>query len=372
MAEQYIRDVASWAKYFNVAASAMEEFIFEDEEEGKDILAFRVRFASGHHVTALSSRPTNLRSKGKKSDRVRIDEAAFHDSLDELLKAVIAIKMWGGKIAIWSTHNGVDNLFNKLVEEIRKGDRDFSLHRVTLADALADGLYKRICLVNGEEWTLEGEAVWVAQLYRDYGVVAAEELDCVPFKAESGKLFNRSWFEVVDSVPSHSSEVRFWDFAATAKEVARSTSFYSASQKWCKVGDIYYILDCFWEQVGAGQADDSVTTIAAQDGQNCSVRWELEGGSAAIRYADALKRKLQGFNADGVKPLGDKVTRAIPWASEAKRGNVKLLRGEWNNQFLDAVHAFDGTPKPLVNDIVDSGSGAYAEASTGISAFDYY
>jgi phage terminase large subunit-like protein len=178
---------------------------------------------------------------------------------------------------------------------------------------------------------------------------------------EAGTIFNRNWFEVVDWLPGGAElcKVRFWDFASTAASMATSTSYYSASTKWVRIGDIDYILDCYWEQVGGGN-DDSVKTLAEQDGAGWLTRWELEGGSAASRYEARLQEDLAGFDACGVKPLGDKVTRAIPWARRAQQGKIKLLRGAWNDQFLSAVHNFDGKKRPLINDIVDSGSGAYS------------
>lgn len=130
--------------------------------------------------------------------------------------------------------------------------------------------------------------------------------------------------------------------------------------------DTYYVLDCHWEQVSADQGDASVVTIAHQDGRDCKVRWELEGGSAGKRYEASLRKQLAGFDAKGVKPLGDKVTRALPMALAAKQGKIKLLRGAWNDQFLAAVHEFDGSKKPLTNDIVDSADGAFGEL--GVSA----
>ncbi|MCZ5371622.1 hypothetical protein O5698_00620 [Escherichia coli] len=54
---------------------------------------------------------------------VTIDEAAFHEKLDELLKAVLPLKTWGGKIRLISTHDGVDNLFNQLIQESRAGKK---------------------------------------------------------------------------------------------------------------------------------------------------------------------------------------------------------------------------------------------------------
>ena len=183
MAEQYIADVATWAKSYNLAAHAVEETVLDEEN---DILAFRVRFASGFKVTALSSRPTNLRNK---KGRIVIDEAAFHNDLDELLKAALAIVMWGGRVSIISTHNGADNPFNKLIEAIAKGKKDFSLHTYPLKTAIADGLYQRICLVTNTPYSVEAEAQWEASLRQIYGDAAGEELDCVP-KVLTGRIYD--------------------------------------------------------------------------------------------------------------------------------------------------------------------------------------
>jgi phage FluMu gp28-like protein len=190
MAEEFISEVAAWAKRYKLAAGEVEEEIFTDED--KDILTYRVRFASGHKVVALSSRPSNLRGK---QGRVVIDEAAFHDDLGELLKAAMALLMWGGEVRVISTHDGEDNPFNELVNDIRAGRlKGYSLHRVTLDDALADGLYQRICLVTGKNWSPEAEAAWRQELVDRYGDDADEELFCIPSQG-SGTYLTRTLIE---------------------------------------------------------------------------------------------------------------------------------------------------------------------------------
>ena len=114
MAKEFIRDIAFWAKHYQLAAGEMEEVVLKDED--KDILTFVIKFASGFRVTALSSRPSNLRGK---QGRVVIDEGAFHDDLQGLLKAAMALLMWGGKVRIISTHDGDGNPFNELVLDCR-------------------------------------------------------------------------------------------------------------------------------------------------------------------------------------------------------------------------------------------------------------
>ncbi|MDH5524455.1 MAG: hypothetical protein OEY01_10755 [Desulfobulbaceae bacterium] len=189
MAEEFISDCAAWAKQYNLAAGELEEEIFKDQD--KDILAFRINFASGHKITALSSRPSNLRGK---AGRVVIDEAAFHEGLDQLLKAAIALLMWGGEVRVISTHNGDSNPFNELINDIRAGKKPYSLHRVTLDDALAQGLYKRICLKLGRKWSKKAEAEWRQSLVDFYGDDADEELFCVPSQG-NGTYLTRALLE---------------------------------------------------------------------------------------------------------------------------------------------------------------------------------
>lgn len=189
MAEEFINDCAWWARQYALAAGAVEEEVINDED--KDILTFRIRFSSGNKIVALSSRPSNLRGK---QGRVVIDEAAFHDDLQELLKAAMALLMWGGQVRIISTHNGDQNPFNSLIQDVRAGKKPYSLHRVTLDDALKEGLYRRICLVTGVPWTEAGEEQWRGELIASYGDAADEELFCIPSQG-SGTWLSRAVIE---------------------------------------------------------------------------------------------------------------------------------------------------------------------------------
>ena len=190
MAREFIDDCAFWSKHYKLAAEAVDEFVFVDQQEGHEdraILAYRINFASGHKIVALSSSPRNLRGK---QGRVVIDEEAFHQYAKELRKAAIALLMWGGALRIISTHNGDANDFNELINDIRAGKFPYSLHHIDLDEALADGLYKRICLVLKREWSPEAEAKWREDLIRTYGEAAQEELFCIPSQG-SGVFMTR-------------------------------------------------------------------------------------------------------------------------------------------------------------------------------------
>ena len=191
MAREFIDAVAMWAKAFNRAAGDIQEEVLADED--KDILTFVVYFASGFKVVALSSNPSNLRGM---QGNVTIDEAAFHDRLGEVLKAALALTMWGSKVRLISTHNGVESLFNELINDSRAGKKDYRVHTITLDDACAEGLYRRICQVKGRPWSQELEDEWKAGLLRatDTEDDALEEYYCVP-KASGGAWLSRALIE---------------------------------------------------------------------------------------------------------------------------------------------------------------------------------
>lgn len=180
MTQGFIQDCATWAKAFHSAASEISESVIE--EEGKQILTYTIHFDSGHFIQALTSTPRSLRSKGRPGERLVIDEAAFVEDIQELLKAAMAMTMWGGQIRIISTHDGEDNPFNELIRDVRAGRYDHSVHRITLDDAINDGLYRKICQVTGKAWSAETEAWWRQSIINRYKPNEDEELFCIPAK----------------------------------------------------------------------------------------------------------------------------------------------------------------------------------------------
>ncbi len=179
MAREFIDTCAMWSRAFLAAVSlvSVEEFLFQDDAPDKFIQAFRIRFASGFEIVALASRPRSLRGR---QGYVIIDEAAFHDDLDGVLQAALALLIWGGKVLIISTHNGTNNPYNRLILDVRGGRKPYALLRVDFDEALEQGLYQRVCLVTGDKWTPAGEAKWRADIIAFYGDAADEELFCIP------------------------------------------------------------------------------------------------------------------------------------------------------------------------------------------------
>ena len=195
--KEFITTCGSWAKGLNEAAVAFGEEIIKDDED--EFRASKITFPSGHKIMGLPARATTIRGR---QGKIIIDEAAFCDNLSELLKAALAMLMWGGKVCIISTHNGEDNLFNEIIKDVKSGKKPYSLHKITITDAINQGLYRRICLRKKEKWTKKGEEAWLQGLVAHYGEGAPEELFCIPTKG-GAKYFSRALVEncMNDEIP---------------------------------------------------------------------------------------------------------------------------------------------------------------------------
>lgn len=166
-------------------ATCIEQHIFIDQlEDGssRNIQAFRVRFASGFRVTALSSRPENIHGL---QGLVNLDEAALHKDVSKVLESATALLIWGGRIRIWSSHRGKKNPFHQLVQDVRAGryGKRAKAIRITFDDAVSNGLYERVCSMRGMTPTAEGKKDWYAAIRAAYGPRKAamrEELDVIP------------------------------------------------------------------------------------------------------------------------------------------------------------------------------------------------
>ena len=84
---------------------------------------------------------------------------------------------------------------------------------------------------------------------------------------------------------------------------------------------------------------------------------EQEPGSAGVNDIDNYARNvLSGYYFKGVKTRDSKTVRADPLSAYAERGHFKLVKGHWNNVFIDEFEIFPFGPH---DDIVDATAGAF-------------
>lgn len=172
-----------------------------------------------------------------------------------------------------------------------------------------------------------------------------------------GGMFKRHWFgEPVRVAPRVAQRVRYWDKAGT--ESAKAD--YSAGVLIARAPDgTFYVESVIRGQWSALQRETVIkqTAIADKELYGYVTIWvEQEPGSGGKESAEATVRNLAGFAVKTERVSGDKETRAMPYSAQCEAGNVKIVRGAWNTDYLDELTDF---PNGTNDDQVDGSSGAF-------------
>ena len=174
-----------------------------------------------------------------------------------------------------------------------------------------------------------------------------------------GKMFQREWFKIVDAAPIEVEDTaRFWDRASTEKVKEGHDPDWTSGSKLSMTNDgIIYIENVHRFRKSSRMNEQLIRQTSDMDGRNVQIYIEQEPGSSGKDVIDHYQRKvLSGFATKGISSSGTKSERAMPLASAAEAGNVYLVKGAWNKDFLDEFETF---PYGEHDDQVDSTAGAY-------------
>lgn len=171
-------------------------------------------------------------------------------------------------------------------------------------------------------------------------------------RPREGGLFKADWLPIVNKAPDDiKSRVRYWDFAGSLEGDYTVGVLLSKTRS-----GVYYIEDVQRIRGTSFQVERLVAKTAERDGQEVKIYIEQEPGSGGLYQVNAYVRLLAGYSVRGDKPSGSKTTRADGLAAQAEAGNVRLVRGPWNNEYIDELCAF---PTGVHDDQVDATSGAF-------------
>lgn len=174
-----------------------------------------------------------------------------------------------------------------------------------------------------------------------------------------GGMFRVECVQIVTSPPKHIKQlVRFWDKAGTPGGGAFTVGTLMARA----VDDTYWILDVRRGQWSSDAREVVIKSTAELDGYDVVIGLEQEPGSGGKESAEATVRNLAGWRVRIDRPTGDKAARADPFSVQLNAGNVRMLRAEWNKDWLNEYAYF---PFSKYKDQVDSGSGAFNLLSRG-------
>lgn len=217
--------------------------------------------------------------------------------------------------------------------------------------------------------TEENELLWPARIDRvtverdkkvmgSYAVAGQFQQRPVP---RGGGMFSRAWFEIVDSVPSDAQiirKARGWDLAASTT----STSPYTAGVRISKAKDgTFYIEHVVRVRESAGGVETCIKNTSSQDPRNCIISIPQDPGQAGKAQKLYYAKLLAGYNVRFSPESGSKEMRAEALSAQAEAGNVKIVRGDWNKDYLDELCLF---PKSTYKDQVDASSRAFHELLT--------
>jgi predicted phage terminase large subunit-like protein len=173
-------------------------------------------------------------------------------------------------------------------------------------------------------------------------------------RSAAGLVFDRSKFgDPVNVAPVAGVRLRAWDKAATP-----GGGDWTAGVRLAIAPDkLIYVEDVIRGQWGSGDREAVIKQTASLDGQGVRIFLEQEPGSGGKDSAGSSIKSLAGYTVTAERATGDKVARAGPFASQVKAGNVRLVRGPWNEAFLRELHAFP--TKGAADDQVDAAAHAY-------------
>jgi predicted phage terminase large subunit-like protein len=178
-------------------------------------------------------------------------------------------------------------------------------------------------------------------------------------RASAGNYFRREWFSIVDCIPKDATivqRVRFWDRAATEKRTDNDPDSTVGVLLSKDTRGIYYIEHVLKLFATPHAVESAMINCAKADGRQTAVGFMQDPGSAGVAEAQATARALDGFRVKFATATGDKQTRAKPISAQAEAGNVKIVRGPWNDSFLRVLENF---PIAKHDDEVDGLSGAH-------------
>lgn len=155
-----------------------------------------------------------------------------------------------------------------------------------------------------------------------------------------GGLFKRGWFGFVSAAPADARKCRAWDLAGTLKKAGNNPDWTAGVRVSRDSSGAFYVEHVTRFQESPGQVEAAIKATAAADPTGTSIRLPQDPGQAGKAQAETLTRMLAGYVVKAKPVSGDKETRARPAAAQAEAGNVFLVKGDWNEAFLDELCSF--------------------------------
>jgi predicted phage terminase large subunit-like protein len=174
-------------------------------------------------------------------------------------------------------------------------------------------------------------------------------------RPKAGLYFRRDWCEVVDTLPMDVRMVRYWDLAATEKIEGNDPDWTVGIKLGMSKAGVLYVIHAVRMRVSPLNVKRTIKNTAQGDGHGTWVALPQDPGQAGKAQADDFVRELMGYTVMVRRESGDKITRFGPFSAQAQAGNVKFVRGPWNEEVFNSLESF---PDAAHDDDADACAGA--------------
>jgi predicted phage terminase large subunit-like protein len=178
----------------------------------------------------------------------------------------------------------------------------------------------------------------------------------------SGGLFEKRWFEIVDAAPTSKVKVRKWDLAGTAVTTGSNPDYTVGVLMSKDQGGFHYIEDIIRFRGSPHEVEQAIINTASSDGKSVTIGLSQDPGQAGKFQVNHLTRLLSGWVVRSEPETGSKELRATPFSAQCEAGNVKLVKGNWNDDFINELIMF---PNATHDDQVDAAAGAFSTLTVG-------
>lgn len=171
--------------------------------------------------------------------------------------------------------------------------------------------------------------------------------------SREGAFFKVAQLQILDAEPAGLKTCRAWDMAASTK------GDYTVGVKLgVDAENRFYVLDVQRGQWLPDERDAVLMQAAALDGRQTRIRLAQDPGQAGVDQVIRLTRMLAGHVVRSERVTGSKETRAEGFASQVNAGNVRIIKGAWDRDFIEELRQF---PLGRNDDQVDASSDAFTE-----------
>ncbi len=182
-------------------------------------------------------------------------------------------------------------------------------------------------------------------------------------RAAAGDYFAYPDFDIIEraELPEQVRWWRFWDRAGTVPSDTNPDPDWTAG---VLLGidreNIYYVADVQRFRARPSQVMERILAQAEADGYAVEIGLSQDPGQAGKFEIEQYMGALSGYTIRVEREKGNKETRATPVSSQAGQRRIKIVRGAWNDAYLNELVAF---PKVAHDDQVDATSGAFLLAT---------